>query len=109
MTLLRISKMWSLSSSRSSNSIYLSQKGCARKSWPQLSAPRSKSLGMSDQQIHASVRGGGWGKEGGGEHVAKGSAFAREAILVARRQWMSRSGANEGRLEQESKRGVWKC
>jgi hypothetical protein len=101
--------MWSLSSRRSSNSIYLSQNGCARKSWPQLSAPRSKSLELSDQQAHTCDRGGSRGTEGGGEHVAKGSGFARVAILVARRQCMSRSCANEGRLEQESKRGVWKC
>ena len=54
-------------------------------------------------------RGRSWGKEGGGEHIAKGSAFAQMASLVAQRQCMSRSYADEGRLEQESKRGVWKC
>lgn len=54
-------------------------------------------------------RGGSRGKEGGGEHIAKGSAFARLESLVAQRQCMSRSCANKGRLEQESKRGVWKC
>jgi hypothetical protein len=74
--------MWSFSSRRSSNSMNLSQKGCARKSWPQLSAPRSKSL---DYQVRKLTQMTG---AGGGERKVEANMLQKRAHLLEWQSWL---------------------